>query len=224
RTPKGLPDKDTLIKHIRESGETNKAEIAKAFGLKGEDRRALRHMLNDLEAEGALGKRGRRGFAEAGALPEVGVVDVGERGPDRDLLVRLPRGEDAPLVVLAPPRKGENAPAPGLGDRLLVRFVAMEGGGHEAHLIKALGAGGQRLVGVIRKTRRETRVEPVDRRSKDSLIISEHEAANLREGELVEAQASGPEVRYGPRRGKVLETIGREDDPRAFSILAIHSH
>ena len=224
KAPKGLPDRDTLLKHIRESGETNKAEIAKAFGLKGEDRRALRHMLNDLEAEGALGKRGRRGFAEAGALPEVGVVDVIERDTDGDLLVRLTKGEDAPLVVLAPQRSGDSGPAPGLGDRLLVRFVALEGGGHEAQVIKALGAGGQRILGVIRKNRRETRVEPVDRRAKESLIISEHEAAKLREGELVVAQASGPEVRYGRRRGKVLEIIGREDDPRAFSILAIHAH
>ncbi|HEY3951282.1 ribonuclease R [Phenylobacterium sp.] len=224
KTPKGLPDRDTLIKHIRESGETNKAEIAKAFGLKGEDRRALRHMLQALEAEGALGKRGRRGFAEAGALPEVGVVDVVERDHDGDLLVRLTKGEDAPLVVLAPPRKGEAAPAPGLGDRLLVRFVALEAGGHEAQVIKALGAGGQRLLGVIRKNRRETRVEPVDRRSKDSLIISQHEAEALREGDLVLAQASGREVRYGPQNGKILEVIGREEQPRAFSLLAIHAH
>ncbi|MNQ73979.1 Ribonuclease R [compost metagenome] len=30
--------------------------------------------------------------------------------------------------------------------------------------------------------------------------------------------------RYGPKRGKILETIGREDDPRAASIIAIHAH
>src|SRR5688500_590127 len=121
RVPQGLPDRETLLNFIREHGEPNKAAIASAFGLKGADRRALREMLNALEAEGALGKRGRRGFAEAGALPEVGVADVVERDPDGDLLVKLTKGEDAPLVPLAPGRAGE--PAPGLGDRLLVRFV-----------------------------------------------------------------------------------------------------
>ncbi len=30
--------------------------------------------------------------------------------------------------------------------------------------------------------------------------------------------------RYGPKRGKVLETIGREDDPRAASLIAIATH
>src|SRR3982750_1240051 len=104
RPPQGLPDRDTLLAYIREQGEPNKAGIANAFGLKGADRRALREMLNALEAEGALGKRGRRGFAEAGALPEVGVVDVVERDPDGDLLVRLTKGQDAPLVPLTPGR------------------------------------------------------------------------------------------------------------------------
>jgi ribonuclease R len=106
-TPKptpGLPDRDTLIKFIREAGQTDKAEIAKSFGLKGADRKALREMLKELETSGALGKRGRRGLAEAGALPPVGVADVIERDNDGDLFVRLTKGEETPLVRLAPDR------------------------------------------------------------------------------------------------------------------------
>src|SRR5438477_8384949 len=110
RIPKGLPDKDTLLKFIRESGETDKAAIARAFALKGEERRALRALLQSMEADGMLGRRGRRGFAEAGALPEVGVVDVIDRDPDGELRVRLTKGEDAPLVALAPARKGDVGP------------------------------------------------------------------------------------------------------------------
>ena len=110
RFAKGVPDRETLLKFIRESGETDKGAIARTFGLKGEDRRQLRAMLQAMEADGTLGKRGRKGFAEAGALPEVGVADVAERTPDGDLLVRLVRGEDAPLVPLAP--GGDARPAP----------------------------------------------------------------------------------------------------------------
>src|SRR5262249_6470603 len=107
RYAKGLPDRDTLLKFIRESGETDKAAIARAFGLKGSDRRALGELLRGLEDDGSLGRRGRKGFAEAGALPEVGVADVVERDPDGDLLIRLTRAEDAPLVTLAPDRRAE---------------------------------------------------------------------------------------------------------------------
>jgi ribonuclease R len=221
RFAKGLPDRDTLLKFIRESGETDKAAIARAFGLKGEDRRALRHLLNALEADGTLGKRGRRGFAEAGALPEVGVADVVERDPDGDLLVRLTRGEDAPLVALSP-NGDPKAGAPGLGDRVLVRFVKLESGEFEARLIKRLGQSAHRILGVVRKARREIRVEPVDRRSKDTLILREGE--DVRDGDLVLAQIEPHGPRYGPKRGKLLEIVGREDDPRAYSLIAIHAH
>ncbi len=224
RPLKGLPDKDTLLKFLRENGEAAKADLARAFGLKGAERRALREMLQALEAEGALGRRGRRGFAEAGALPEVGVVDVVERSTDGELMVRLTKGEDAPLVVLAPARHGDAGPAPGMGDRLLVRFAKLENGETEARLIKSLGANSQRVLGVIRKARREVRVEPVDRKSKLSLLLTDPAAHELRDGDLVLAQIGGSEVRYGPRRGKVLEVVGREDEPRAASLIAIHSH
>lgn len=217
----GLPDRETLLKFVRESGETDKAAIARAFGLKGADRRALRMMLNEMQDDGTLARRSRRGFAEAGALPEVGVVDVVERDPDGDLLVRLTKGEDAPLVALAP--GGDVVgPAPGLGDRLLVRFVRLENGEFEARLIKRLGQSAHRVLGVVRKARREVRVEPVDRRSKDTLILDD--PGDLRDGDLVVAQVSGAAGRYGPKRGKVLEVVGREDEPRAASLIAIHAH
>jgi ribonuclease R len=224
RPPQGLPDRQTLLNYLRETGEADRAAIARAFGLKGADRRALRELLNELQGEGALGRRGRKGFAEAGALPEVGVVDVVERDPDGDLLVKLTKGEDAPLVPLAPDRRGEAGAAPGLGDRLLVRFARLESGEFEARLIKRLGQSAHRVLGVVRKARREIRVEPVDRRSKDSLVLNEHEAAELRDGDLVVAQVGPTERRYGPHRGKVLEVVGREDEPRAASLIAIHAH
>ena len=224
RAPQGLPDRDTLLTYIRDGGETDKAALAKAFGLKGEDRRELRKMLQVLEAEGALGRRGRKGFAEAGALPEVGVVDVVERDPDGDLLVKLTKGEDAPIVALAPDRKGEAGPAPGLGDRLLVRFVKLESGETEARLIKKLGQSAHRVLGVVRKARREIRVEPVDRRSKQSLVLDPGEGGALRDGDLVLAQVGAATQRFGPHRGKLLEVVGHEDDARAASLIAIHAH
>jgi ribonuclease R len=44
KQPQGLPDRETLLKFLREAGESDKADIARAFGLKGADRRALRDM------------------------------------------------------------------------------------------------------------------------------------------------------------------------------------
>ena len=228
KTPKrpanGLPDRETLVRFLREAGEADKADIARAFGLKGDERRMLREMLKELEAEGRLGKRGRKGFSEAGALPPVGVADVVERDADGELYVRLVKGaDDAPRAVLMPDHTKAKGPAPGMGDRLLVKFQRGVDG-WEARLVKKLDTATNRVLGVIRKSARETRVEPVDKRSKDVLIVPHSQAESLRDGDLVLAAIEKGEHHYGPKRGKVLETIGREDDPRAASLLAIHAH
>ena len=223
RPAAGLPDEATLLAFLREAGSAEKGDIARHFGLKGEDRRRLREMIRGLEAAGKLGKRGRKGFSEAGALPPVGVADVVEKDIDGDLYVRLVEASaDAPKALLVPDRKIVG-PAPGLGDRVLAKFEHGENG-WEARLIKKLDTSTNRVLGVIRKSNKETRVEPVDRRSKDVLLVPQAQAADLRDGDLVLAAIEKGDHRYGPKRGKILESIGREDDPRAASLIAIHAH
>ncbi len=128
-------------------------------------------------------------------------------------------------IPLAPGKDDAKAGAPRLGDRLLVRFETEEGGARVARLIKRLDAASPRVLGVVRKGRGETRIEPVDRRAKESLVVSPHEGRELAEGDLVLVQAEGSaERRYGPRKAKVLEVVGREDQPRAASLIALHTH
>ncbi len=160
------------------------------------------------------------------SFPPVGVVDVVEKDADGDLFVKLVKAHaDSPAVRLTPGAGEVAAGAPGLGDRLLVRFEILENGEREARLIKRLGQSAHRILGVIRKSRGEVRVEPVDRRTKDSLLLIPGEALGLADGDLVLAQIGGASDRpHGPKRGKVIETVGREDDPRAASLIAIHTH
>ena len=174
---------------------------------------------------GKGGKGGKAPSRSSGALPPVGVADVVERDADGDLYVRLAKaGEDGPSIRLAPTEGEAVAGAPGLGDRLLVRFERLEGGEVEARLIKRLGQSAHRVLGVVRKTKREVRIEPVDRRSKETLTVFGADAAALRDGDLVLAQVDSAARSYGSRPGKVLEVVGREDQPRAASLIAIHTH
>ncbi len=149
-----------------------------------------------------------------------------ERDADGDLFVRLAKaGDDAPLIRLAPGPGEAAAGAPGLGDRLLARFETSESGEVEARVIKRLGQSAHHVLGVVRKAAREVRVEPVDRRSRDSLLLAGAEARDLKDGDLVLARVGGAADRpHGPKRGKLLEVVGREDDPRAASLIAIHTH
>jgi ribonuclease R len=230
---KALPSPAELAAFVREAGETDLSAIARRFAVKGADRRALRQMLKELQGEGgALAKRGRKGVAARGALPPVGVAEVVDKDIDGELWVRLAKADDdVASVRLAPGRAEGGGPAPGLGDRVLVRFVTTELGESEARLIRRLGEGARRMLGVVRKgagprQSREVRLEPVDRKSRDILILTGPEAERLKNGDLVTAQALSADDgrRYGPARGKVLEVVGREDEPRAFSLLAIAAH
>jgi ribonuclease R len=156
----------------------------------------------------------------------VGVADVLHKDADGELYVRLVKaGEDAPSVRLAPDKDdGAKGGAPGVGDRVLVRFETTEGGETLARLIKRLGQSAHRVLGVVRKARGEIRVEPVDRKSKESLLLAHNDGEALKDGDLVLAEIGSAPQRYGPKRGRVIEVIGREDQPRAASLIAIHSH
>ena len=227
RTSLALPSAEALSAFVREAGETDLSAIAAHFGVKGADRRALRARLKQMQAgEGGLARRGRRGLAAAGAFPPVGVAEVTERDADGELWVRLAKGgDDLPAVRLAPGRDDARAGAPGLGDKALVRFEPGEDGATVARLIKRLGQSAHRILGVVRKARREIRVEPVDRKVKESLLLAGPEAEALRDGDLVlAAVGADAQHRYGPKTGRLLEVVGREDQPRAASLIALHSH
>ena len=160
------------------------------------------------------------------APPPVAVVDVIERDGDGELYVRMVKSSsNGPTIRLVPTLGESLAGAPGLGDRLLVRFESSEMGEREARLIKRLGQSAHRVLGVVRKARREIRVEPVDRRSKESLLLTDAEGRDLSDGDLVLAQVGGnsrasarAETRQGAR-----SAWPRGRTPRRL-LVAIHTH
>ena len=172
--------------------------------------------------------RGSRPPHGAAEDPSVGVADVVERDTDGDLYVRLSKREDAPLARLAPGAGESGAGAPAVGDRVLVRFDRRETGELEARLIKRLGQSARQVLCVARKGGGETRLEPVDRRSRDALTLDPADARGLADGDLVlvrpEEGAARGGGRFGRRVARLVERVGREDHPRAASLIAIHTH
>ena len=152
------------------------------------------------------------------------MADVVDRDADGELFVRTTRGgPDAPSIRLAPTRGEVAGGAPGVGDRLLVRIEITESGEREARMLKRLGQSAHRLLGVVRKVRRETRVEPVDRRARQSLLLPDSQTRALSDGDLVLVQVEVDSTRgHGPKRARLISTLGREDDPRAASLIAAH--
>lgn len=213
-------------------GAAAKQDLARVLKVSGEERRELRRILKELEDEGALGRTGRRTFASATSLPESGVMEVVDRDTDGELLGRM-RGQHGlfgPTVLLAPGaargRPGE--PAIGIGDRVLVR-IGIENGERVARVTKRLGQSAHRILGVFHastdpRARGAGRVEPADRKAKGDLLIFPESVNGARDGDLVLVEPVAGSRPHGPKRAAVREVVGRIEDPRAASILAIHAH
>jgi len=210
-------------------GAGAKRDLARALGVKPDEKKELRKILRELEADGALGRTGKKRFVGADALPSTGVMDIVDRDGDGELLARL-RGQDGyvgPTIRLAPgdgrARRGE--PAIGLGDRVLARIDKDDEGAPVAYVIKRLGQSAHRVLGVFHASAGGGgRIEPADRRARHDLIVFPEHAGDAADGDLVLAEVAQGRNANGPKRGIVREVVGRGDDPRAASILAIHTH
>jgi len=69
RTSTPKLDKARLLALMAEHPGATKRDLAKLTGLKGSDRIVLKRLLRELEAEGAITGRAKRGLTKTGELP-----------------------------------------------------------------------------------------------------------------------------------------------------------
>ncbi len=219
-----FPTRDEVLRFVRESpGKVGRREIARAFGIRGNERDALTELLRSLEAEGAIeGRRSRR--RPPGTLPPVTVLEVDDLDPDGALLARPARWEEAappPAITLDPAPRG--VPEPGVGDRVLARLRPAPDGGYLARPMRVLDAGPRRVVGVFRADGKGGGlIRPAERRARRDFAVPEGETAGAREGELVVGETR--EGRLGLPDARVIERLGDADSPGAISLGAVHRH
>ena len=182
-------------------------------------------MLKELEAEGHLEKR-KRSYQDPDRLPPVSVLQI--TGPDKDGdLFAKPmewQGEGVEPIVLVIPRASD--PALGAGDRILARLTLVQGEDfhYEARLIRRIGANPQRVLGIFRKTTEGGRIVPIDKGSDKEWWVPGDATHGAKDGELVEAEQSGPKARMGSPRARIVERLGDPSAPKAVSLIAIHQH
>ena len=221
-----IPSKDEILAWISDNPTlTSKRDIAKAFGIKGADRIELKRILRELEAEGHLAKR-KKTYRNPDKLPPVAVLEVAEITPDGDVYARALewQGEGEPPRVLFIAKPGDPALAP--GDRILCRMteVADDDHGYEARLIRRIGQSARRILGVFRKGAEGGRVVPIDKGADKEWMVPAGATGDAKDGELVEAEQTGPTARMGLPKAKIVARLGDPTAPRAVSLIAIHQH
>jgi ribonuclease R len=222
-----FPDRETVLDFITKNPTlTTKQEIARGLNVKGRERQSLRRVLKDLEADGTLERTGKRAWAKTDTPPPTGVIVFEEIDNDGELMARSVGRDGAfgPPIRYAGYSGRSKGSAPGVGDRGLARINEANGEYH-AKLLKLFEQRDDErpLIGRFESTPKGGRIVPASRKDKRSLLIDKSDAKGAEDGDLVSA-APRPGKPNGPQFGVITDILGRMDDPRAASLLAIHGH
>ncbi len=210
-----------MLEFIKDSPTpAGKREIARAFGLKGQEKIQLKALLRDMADEGLIDGR-RTAFHEMGGLPKVTVLRVVDIEDGEALAVPdswSPADATPPPRVRLIERKGKDQ-ALRKGDRVLARTEETRTG-WIAHPMKKLPVRTDQVLGVVEiDASGKAWLAPTDRRIRHSPPIAD--LARAEAGQLVLAEPAGRSERAGV---KVTQVLGDPLAPRAFSLIAIHKH
>ncbi|WP_395459311.1 ribonuclease R [Azospirillum melinis] len=229
-TDSHFPSKDAILAFIRSSTTpVGKREIARAFKLSGSaDRETLKDLLRELEADGTVERGRNKRMAPPQSLPAVAVLLVTGVDADGELAARplTWTGEgNPPRIFLLPEKKsrGEEKPL-AVGDTLLAKLARINDRLYEARVIRRIdGEREGRILGVYRPSADGGRILPTDRRHKTEFLVLPPNRGDAEPGDLVFADIL-PSGRAGQPQARVVERLGSTDEPRAFSLIAIHAH
>jgi len=220
-----MPSREQILEFIQSSEKpAGKREIARAFGLKGQEKITLKRLLKDMAEEGLIDGK-KTAFHRMGGVPKVTVLRVVDIEDGE--AVAVPENWD-PEAPGKPPRLtlketrgrgAKRAPALKRGDRVLARTEERDSG-WIAHPMKKLPARTEGLLGVVEVDKSgKAWLAPVDKRIRNSAPINDIGSAE--EGQLVLAERTGRSDRSGVR---VTEVYGDPLAPGAFSLIAIAKH
>jgi ribonuclease R len=214
-----LPTRKQILDFISTSGQpAGKREIAKAFGLRGDAKIALKRLLNDMADEGLIETGRARAFNKAGGIPRVTVLKIVEADDSGHVFGTPEQWEaDTPapkLRIIEKERKG----ALGIGDRVLAR-TEERGDKFVAHPLKKLAKKQELVLGVLRQEGTRFWLTPVEKKERRELPIGD--VADGEAGDLVLCEVSG---RGGRVSARVDAVLGDPFAPKSFSLIAIHKY
>ena len=209
-------------------------DIARALNIKGDDRRELRTALREMTENGQLTLSGRKMYRIAGDLPGVMVIRVTEIDDQGDMVGRPDNWKgpgDAPVMIVregpshgsgSKKAKGAGSGAQmGIGGRALCK-IKRGPDGYIAQVMKKLGRGPTKHLGILYQDGRGWKVRAVDKKIRDEsrpLKVPEGTENNS----LVEYRASGKKGKY-ERNVEILKVVGSANDPKAFTLISLEQH
>lgn len=219
-----FPTRAEVLRFIQESpGKVGKREIARAFGITGPARVELKKLLKELGEEGLIERGHRRNLHAAGELPPVTVIEITDTDVDGELHARPVQWDseqDPPRIVMAPGRREGTALGP--GNRALAKLRKVADDLYEATVMRRIAEQPDEILGVFNLVAGHGRIVPSDRRNKREYVVAGPDSLGAQPGEVVLAEALRGS-RLGIGKARVKERLGSFEDPRSYSLIAIHS-
>ena len=225
-----LPSRQEILDFLQTANrETGRREIARAFGIKGGDRIALKELLRDMADDGLIAGS-RRKLTRPGVLSSVTVIEIVARDPDGEFVGRPGTWHEehgpAPRIVMAESKR-DTGPVAGIGDRVLARITPLGADAdypYQARTIKRLARATQRPLGIFRALPGGTGViDPVDRKQLKEWPVTRGNTDDAENGDLVRFElARGG--RYGVQTAQVIERLGNPAAQQLTSLIAVHAH
>ena len=221
-----VPTRDELLAFIKESATpVGKREIARAYGLKGDQRIELKQLLRDLRDSGEIAADRAKTFKDPQALTDITVLEIVSVDNDGHLLA-VPRRHDeekdgpAPRIEIDP-HATPSGPAPAVGDRVLANVKRRGKSTYQARIVRRLGSGPKKILGLYEEppgSRSMGQVTPTDRKLRKTFDVRPADRNGAEPGDIVWIEEIGTEL---SRRARVLERIGPMSDPRTVSLISI---
>jgi ribonuclease R len=217
--------KESLLAFLSDS-ETpvTKRDLAKAFNITGDDRVTLKRLLKELEEEGLVVKHPGQEYSVPKGLPVVGVIEITGMDADGEIVARPADWNEAlqgpaPRIAVVPDR---DRPALGEGDRALARFKRLSDQLYNASVIRKLDTPQGRAMGVVRRRKNSFVLEPTDKRAKYDFDLAQSDLNGAVDGDIAMGEIQ-PARGVNRKRVRITTVIGRYDDPKAISLIALHA-
>ncbi|NQV55293.1 MAG: RNB domain-containing ribonuclease, partial [Rhodospirillales bacterium] len=225
-SPNKKSDLKTRLVHFlgRQSAGADRREIMRGLKLGPGSQKALDLALTNAEAASQIRKAKGGRYAVSKNLPPVTVIEVTGVNEDGEPMAR-PVGRDAegPGPKITVREKGRRGPALGTGDRALAKLRPAPGDGdnaYDAEIIRRLTDGPKTVLGIYDG---DQKIQSTDRRDRSDFTVEAKETGGAKAGELVVAEV-GTRRRAGMLEARIIERLGVEPGPHAYSQISIHTH
>ena len=225
-------NRETLIETVKGGDGRNpgmtKRVIARALGITGDDRRALRTLLGELMADGTFVRDTRKAYNIANALPNVMVLDIDHIDDQGDMIAKpakWDKGGDPPSIIVKQKTGHKNrghrhANPISIGDRALCRLKTTKYG-LTATVIKKLSDAPNSEVGYVVKGGRGLRIRPAKKGSRFDYIPER--GAKINDLDIVQFELSGGRHK-GERIARIIKTLGNAKHGKAASLISLLEH